>query len=88
MKEIFPTRGCFNKLCSKRHLKLCKFFRVQQSCKFDDQCSHRHDTTIYKNDTTELINKILLLDGTMEVMKEMINDLTEEIYSLKKNTHV
>ena len=88
VKEICPTQSCFNKLCTKRHPKLCNFFRVQQSCKFSDQCSYRHDTTIKKNDTPELIDKIVFLEGNMEIMKEKINDLTEEVDSLKKNTHV
>ena len=61
---------------------------MQQSCKFGDQYSYRHDITSNKSDTFELINKIVLLEGAIEVMKKKINDLTEEVDTIKRNTHV
>ena len=61
---------------------------MQQSCKFADQCSYRHDITINKSEIFELIKKIVLLEGAIEVMKKKINDLTEDVDTIKRNTHV
>ena len=72
----------------KKAPKTCKFFLMQQSCKFSDQCSYRHDITSNKSETFELINKIVLLEGAIEVMKEKIDDLTEEVDTIKRNSHV
>ena len=88
VKEICNTDGCLDKSCTKRHPKLCKFFLIQQSCKFGKHCSYKHDKTSNTNDTSEFINKIVLLEGAIEMMQEKINDLTEEVDTIKRNTHV
>ena len=90
MKEICPTQGCKNKLCTKRHPKMCKFFQIQQSCKFGEECSYKHERTSnnLKNSTSELINRVVLLEEIIEGMTEKINDLTEEVDTIKRNAHV
>ena len=59
--------------------KLCKFFPIQKSCKFGEQCSYKHVTTSHKNDNSEIINKLVFLEGSIEMIKEKIAALTEEI---------
>ena len=81
MKEICPTQGCKKKLCTKRQPKMCKFFQIQQSCKFGEECSYKHDTS-------QLINRVVLLEELIEGMTEKINDLTEEVNTIKRNAHV
>ena len=88
MKEICPTEGCTNKSCLKRHPKMCKFFIIQQRCKFGEKCSYKHVKAIHKNYNSELINKIVFLEGSIEMMKGEIAVLSEEIDKIKKNTHV
>ena len=36
------NRKCLRKYCEKRHPKVCRFFKNQHGCKFQDRCSFKH----------------------------------------------
>ena len=69
-KEICPTLGCMTKSCTKRHPKTCKFFLVQQSCKFGDQFSYRHDITSKKMTLPKLLTNLCSLKEPLKLWKK------------------
>ena len=82
IKEICLVQSCTSKSCIKRHPKNCKYFSIQQSCKFGDHCAYKHN---FNSDKSE--NKIIALEAAVEFMKAQICDLTEEVKNIKSKKH-
>ena len=82
IKEICLVQSCTSKSCIKRHPKNCKYFSIQQSCKFGDHCAYKHN---FNSDKSK--NKIIALEAAVEFMKAQICDLTEEVKNIKSKKH-
>ena len=67
---------CSKTACSKRHPKVCRFFSISGSCKFNDSCSYLH-----KHGHSEKTKK---LEKELENLKEDIKILTKEVDNLKE----
>ena len=78
-KEICQATHCSSKTCRKRHPKPCKFFTLNQFCKFGNLCCYKHITAESHN-TPILLAALQTKVGEME---QMIKSLQSEIVALK-----
>ena len=81
-KEICQVTQCSSKECRKRHPKLCKFFALNNFCKFGDLCCYKHIIAEPHN-TPHLL---MTLQTKVDAMEQMIETLQSEIVALK-NTY-
>ena len=81
-KEICQITRCSSKACRKRHPKLCKFFALNNFCKFEDLCCYKHIIAEPHN-TPHLLTT---LQTKVDAMEQMIETLQSEIVALK-NTY-
>ena len=84
VKELCETDKCTSKVCIKRHPKVCKYFKTQNACKFNELCAYQHTITTETSTMEELVNKINTLANTVKVMSEKIYVL-ENILKNKSN---
>ena len=80
LKEICQTEDCKLKTCNKRHPKICKFFFVNQVCKFGDACCYKHKFSTHH---CNILEQISSLQATISSMSESIQTLENEILMLK-----
>ena len=80
LKEICQTEDCKLKTCNKRHPKICKFFSVNQVCKFGDACCYKHKLSAHHSNILEQISS---LHATISSMSESIQALEDEILKLR-----
>ena len=75
LKETCQTKDCHVKTCNKRHPRICKYFTVNQLCKFGDtKLSTQH---------CNILEQISSLNATISSMSESIQALENEILMLK-----
>ena len=79
LKEICQTEDCNLKTCNKRHPKICKFFSVNQVCKFSDACCYKHKLSTHH---CNILEQISSLHATISSMSESIQTLENEILML------
>ena len=83
IKDICLIQSCTSKSCVKRHTKNCKYFSIQQSCKFGDHSAYKHNPNSDKSENKKYLDKIIALEDSVEFMKKQICDLTEEVENIK-----
>ena len=87
IKDICLIQSCTSKSCVKRRPKNCKYFSIQQSCKFGDHFAYKHNPNSDKSENKKYLDKIIALEDSVEFMKAQISNLTEEVENIKsKNT--
>ena len=70
---------------------VCKYFQcgfcklVQKSCKFGEHCSHKRTDNSNQNDISELPEKIVVLEKSIQLMTLQISELTDKIDNPAKN---
>ena len=80
LKETCQTEDCNLKTCHKRHPKICKFFSVNQVCKFGDACCYKHKLSASH---CKILEQISSLQATISSMSESIQALENEILRLR-----
>ena len=85
IKEICLIKNCTLKTCMKRHPKAWKYFVTQKSCKFGESCSYKHEVHNNLYEISELKEKIVALEGSVEVLHEKLSDLTKGVANIKKD---
>ena len=85
VKEIFPIQSCTLSSCLKRPPKVCKYFLVQKSCKFGEHCSYKHTDNSNQKDISELLEKIFVLEKSIQLMTAQITELTYQIDKHEKS---
>ena len=80
LKETCQTEDCNLKTCHKRHPKICKFFSVNQVCKFGDACCYKHKLSASH---CKILEQISSLQATISSMSESIQALEDEILRLR-----
>ena len=80
LKETCQTEDCNLKTCHKRHPKICKFFSVNQVCKFGDACCYKHKLSAGH---CKILEQISSLQATISSMSESIQALENEILRLR-----
>ena len=75
---VCKSLSCSTKTCKMRHPKICKFFALNQICKFGDSCCYTHVTTTPQDAT--LLSALL---KKVEEMDHTIKSLQGEILTLK-----
>ena len=78
-KEICQVTHCSSKTCKKRHPKICKFFTLNQFCKFGDLCCYKHSTAESHN----IPHLFTALQTKVDEMEQLIKSLQNEILVLK-----
>ena len=81
VKESCQITKCNLKICTKRHPKVCKYFKQHQFCKFGDSCSYRHD--IFEPSGCPLEKQLESLKATVVKMSAVICNLEEKIARLE-----
>ena len=76
---VCKSLNCSTKTCKMRHPKMCKFFALNQFCKFGENCCYKHNTSESHN-TSLLLAALQTKVGEME---QMIKSLQSEIIALK-----
>ena len=87
IKHMCLIQSCTSKSCIKRHPKNCKYFSIQQSCKFGDHCAYKHNSSSDKSDHKKCQDKIAALEASFEFLKAQMYDLTEELDNIKSEKH-
>ena len=80
LKETCQTNDCNSKICNKRHPKICKFFSVNQVCKFGEACCYKHKLNATHSN---LLEEISALHAIISSMKDSIQALEDDILRLK-----
>ena len=80
LKETCQTSDCNSKNCNKRHPKICKFFSLNQVCKFGDACCYKHKLNATHS---SLLEEISVLHAMISSMKDFIQALEDDILRLK-----
>ena len=78
---VCKSLNCSTKTCKMRHPKMCKFFALNQFCKFGENCCYRHNTSA-PHDATQLS----ALLKKVEEMDQTIKSLQSEVLALKSST--
>ena len=78
IKEICLIQNCISKTCMKRHPKVCKYLLTQNSCKFEEQCSYKHEVPSNQIEILELKEKISVIEGFFELLNAKLSELTKE----------
>ena len=81
LKETCQTESCSLKTCNKRHPRTCKYFSVNQVCKFGDACSYSHKVSAHQSKICEQISSLY---ATISSMSESIKALEDEIRRLAR----
>ena len=81
VKESCQITKCNLKICTKRHPKVCKYFKQQQFCKFGDSCSYRHD--LVEPSSGPLEKQLEALQATVVKMSAVICNLEEKVARLE-----
>ena len=69
LKEVCSNRECDSRKCNKRHPRPCKFFRDNDFCKFNSECSFSHKLPKYVEDQ----------NVKMEAMERKTGNLQKQI---------
>ena len=80
LKETCQTNDCNSKSCNKRHPKICKFFSLNQVCKFGDACCYKHKLSASHSN---LLEEISALHAIIPSIKDSIQALEDDILRLK-----
>ena len=80
LKETCQIEECHMKTCNKRHPRICKYFSVNQVCKFGDICCYKHKLSSHHRN---ILDQISSLKATISSMTESIEALENKILSLK-----
>ena len=81
-KETCYSFPCIETTCSKRHPKVCRFFSISGSCKFNSSCSylhkHGHNEKMkeVEKEVVKLKEEIKLLTTEVDKLKEIISSLS------------
>ena len=81
--EVCSTSNCKNKSCRQRHPKPCRHFKTEVSCKFGDLCAYKHETSTEQRNVNDLVNKLKVLEDTVNYMNIKIGTLETEIQNIK-----
>ena len=81
--EVCFTSNCKIKSCSQRHPKPCRHFKTETSCKFGDLCAYKHETSTDQKNVNDLVNKLTVLEDTVNSMNLKIGTLKTEIKNIK-----
>ena len=87
ISETCTDSPCITTMCRKRHPKLCRFFAIFGSCKFNESCSylHKHE----RNEENEKLKKeIKKLKDDIVLLTTEVNKLKQDITSLSKSSFI
>ena len=84
VKEICQIENCHSDSCSKRNPKICKYFHINQFCKFGKDCSYLHIISKEKSDITDLNHKVNELQTMILNMTHQIDFLKSELEAVKQ----
>ena len=80
LKETCQTYDCQVKTCNKRHPRICKYFSVNQICKFGDTCCYKHKLSTHH---CNILEQVSSLHATISSLSESIQALENEILKLQ-----
>ena len=80
--ETCDSSLCIMTTCHKRHPKVCRYYSISGSCKFQETCSylHKHE----QNEKKELVKEIENLKEDINVLTIKVDKLKEALTSLSK----
>ena len=78
MTETCENFPCNDDVCNKRHPKPCKYFVVNNFCKFHESCSYLHKNASNTN-FEELDKEMKVLKGEIESLKNQIVELQQKM---------
>ena len=76
-KAICPSMHCSAKACTKRHPKPCKFYALNQFCKFGHSCCYKHF------DSGNMLEQLKALEIKVGKLEQAVQTLESEIVVLK-----
>ena len=76
-KTVCPSLHCSVKACTKRHPKSCKFYALNQFCKFGDSCCYKHV------DSGNMFEQLKALQMKVGQLEQAVQALESEIVVLK-----
>ena len=76
-KTVCPSLHCSVKACTKRHPKSCKFYALNQFCKFGDSCCYKHV------DSGNMFQQLKALQMKVGQLEQAVQALESEIVVLK-----
>ena len=76
-KVVCPSVHCSVKTCTKRHPKACKFYAINQFCKFGDSCCYKH------SDSGNMLQQLKALQIKVGELEQAVQTLESEIAVLK-----
>ena len=86
VKEICQTNKCGSKTCIQRHPNICKYFTTHNACKFGDTCAYQHKISKENSNIKELVDKLFVLENTVQVMSQKIEVLENKLQNDNKES--
>ena len=81
---------CQNTKCTLRHPRVCKYFAIDNFCKFGDMCCYqhvKHKEGCHLEEANILRDSVKALQLTIEKISQKVMLLEEELVKIKDNTH-
>ena len=77
--ETCPRASCENASCEKRHPKICKYFALNNTCKFNKKCTYLHIEN-KTNVKLEIIEKeIVAMKDDIKKLTNIVKDMTVKL---------
>ena len=73
--ETCPRTSCEDTSCEKRHPKICKYYKLNNTCKFNQTCAYLH---IESNTNI----KLQTIEQEIDAMKNEIKKLTDTVKNM------
>ena len=80
--------SCNGSTCSKRHPKICKYFKIYKRCKFGSYCMFSHEDKISNEYEKRIMNLEEIISKCQEEMSNLKSKIEEMELLLKKSTSV
>ena len=84
VNDVCEKKDCEIHSCSKRHPKLCRYFREYGRCKFGTFCDYLHSSST----TTEVSLKLSNLENTIQQLTNKVNKLENILEQVKEKKEI
>jgi hypothetical protein len=88
VKKICTKENFKGKNCSGRHSKVCRYFNINEACKFSATCSYLHVINKEKGDICQLTSIVHELKSMIKIMSQQIEHLTFELEVVKSKKEI
>ena len=73
------NKNCEESSCEKRHPKVCKYFAMNQACKFNQQCAYLHTENKIEVKFDEIEKEIVSMKEEIKHLATNVKEMVEKV---------